>query len=206
MMPSFINPTFDVIVLCEGLIADWVLAQRTCPEDCPLTSGGYPLEHTHAPTQFSLTISAQMPPVSHALALCPTHLLPGAVVALDDAMLKISDMDIREHMRARLSFDEMLAEMRAISHLAEQRQQYGSRAEMGLGGPRSYQDVGTAESVMDWMHEHELRRVNQIKLSLPSSGEEALAARERIQKRIAARRAARTPAAHSRNPRTGTER
>nr|QNI17752.1 hypothetical protein [Pseudomonas aeruginosa] len=48
---------------------------------------------------------------------------------------------------------------------------------------------------MDWMHEHELRRVNQIKLSLPSSGEEALAARERIQKRIAARRAARTPAA-----------
>ncbi|OWJ92112.1 hypothetical protein B6S59_21625 [Pseudomonas sp. A46] len=153
------------------------------------------MQHPHAPTQFSLTFSAEMPPASPALALCPAHLLPDAVVALDDPMLQISDMDIREHMRARFSFDEMLAEMRAISHLAEQRQQLGSRAEMGLGGPRSYQDVGTAESVMDWMHEHELRRVNQIKLSLPSSGEEALAARERIQKRIAARRAARTPAA-----------
>lgn len=91
------------------------------------------MQHTHAPTQFSLTFSALTPPASSALAFCPAHLLPGAVVALDDPMLQISDMDIRDHMRARFSFDEMLAEMRAISHVAEQRQQYGSRAEMGLG-------------------------------------------------------------------------
>lgn len=78
-------------------------------------------------------------------------------------------MDIREYMRARFTYDEMLAELTAISHLAEKRRRYGSRAEMGLGGPRSYQDVGTAESVMDWMHEHELRRVNQIKLALQGS-------------------------------------
>ncbi|HFL2868666.1 TPA: hypothetical protein ACGWVL_003040 [Pseudomonas aeruginosa] len=150
------------------------------------------MQCNHPITQHTLNFSMQAGP---ALPLCPVGLLPDAVVALDDPLLLISDLGIRERMRASFTFDEMLDEMRAISDLAEKRQQYGSRTEMGLGGPRSYQDVGTAQTLMDWMHEHELRRMNQIKLSLPSPGEEAEAARERIQKRIAVRRAGRVKAA-----------
>ncbi|EMZ45931.1 hypothetical protein OFL75_19295 [Pseudomonas aeruginosa] len=150
------------------------------------------MQCNHPITQYTLNFTMHAGP---ALPLCPADLLPDAVVALDDPLLLISDLDIRERMRASSSFDEMLDEMRAISALAEKRQQYGFRAEMGLGGPRSNQDVGTAQTLMDWMHEHELRRMNQIKLSLPSPGEEAEAARERIQKRIAARRSGRVQAA-----------
>ncbi|MGP0171252.1 hypothetical protein ACSVIJ_05140 [Pseudomonas sp. NCHU5208] len=139
------------------------------------------------PAQTSLDLFPPAPQCS-ALSLCPAHLLPGAVVAEDDPLLSVPDLQIRELMREHRSFVEMNAEMSAITTLAEQRQQYGIRGLLGLGGPRTYQDVGTQESVMDWMHDHELKRINQIKLSLPSTGEEMLAARERIQQRIAARR------------------
>lgn len=139
------------------------------------------------PAQTSLDLFPPAPQCP-VLPLCPVHLLPGAVVAEDDPLLSVPDLQIREQMRERHSFAEMNAEMSAITTLAEQRQQYGIRGLLGLGGPRTYQDVGTQESVMDWMHDHELKRINQIKLSLPSTGEEMLAARERIQLRIAARR------------------
>lgn len=148
-----------------------------------------------APAQFALDFCAPAATSWPSLPMCPPGLFPDAVVALEDPSLSVCDMEIRHHMRARLTFDEMLSEMRAITEVAEQRQQYGGRGEMGLGGARTYQDCGTGESVMDWMHEHELRRINQIKLSLPTSGEEALAARERIQQRIAARKTKRQQAA-----------
>lgn len=138
-------------------------------------------------SQFTFEFCPPAPRCS-ALPLCPEHLLPEAVVAKDDPLLFVSDLEIQARMRERYSFDEMSAVMTAICGVAEQRQQYGNRAEMGLGGPRTYQDVGTPITVMDWKHEHELKRINQIKLSLPSTGEEALAARARIQQRIAARR------------------
>lgn len=148
-----------------------------------------------APAQFALNFSAPAASLWPSLPMCPPGLLPDAVVALDDPLLTVCSLEIREHMRARRTFDEMLTEMRAISEVAEQRQRYGCRGVLGLGGARTYQDVGTLESVMDWMHDHELHRINQIKLSLPTTGEEMLAARERIQQRIAARKAKRQQAA-----------
>lgn len=153
------------------------------------------MQSTTAPAQFALDFCAPAAISWPSLPMCPRGLIPDAVVAQDDPSLTVCDMEIREHMRARLTFDEMLSEMRAITEVAEQRQQYGCRGLLGLGGARTYQDVGTLESVMDWMHEHELRRINQIKLSLPTTGEEAMAARERIQQRIAARKTKRQQAA-----------
>lgn len=148
----------------------------------------------HNPDQITLDFT-RAAAACPTLPLCPVHLLPSAVVALDDPLLKVCDMAIREHFRAQATFDQMLEELHAISHVAEQRRQYGDRAAVGLGGPRTYQDVGTAESAMDWMHDHELHRANQIKLALPSPGEEVEAARLRIQQRIAARKANRLKAA-----------
>lgn len=146
--------------------------------------------HQHcSPSQFTLDFSPAVARRHPSLPLCPPHLLPDVVVAPDDRLLFVSDLEIWERMRACRSFDQMKAEMEAISSVAEQRQQYGARAEMGLGGPRTYQDVGTPQTIMEWMHEHEVHRLNQIKLSLPSTGEEVEAARQRIQQRIAARRA-----------------
>lgn len=139
------------------------------------------------PSQFTLELCPPAPRFP-SLPMCPEHLLPDAVVSEGDPLLSVSDLDIRDSMRAQYSFEQMSAGMAAIIELAEQRQQFGVRGLLGLGGPRTYQDVGTQPSVMDWMHEHELKRINQIKLSLPSAGEEMLAARERIQQRIAARR------------------
>ncbi|EPV8691068.1 hypothetical protein ACWAUP_004783 [Pseudomonas aeruginosa] len=140
-----------------------------------------------SPSQFSLELCPPAPRFP-ALPMCPGHLLPDAVVSESDPLLSVSDLDIRESMRAQYSFEQMSSSMEAIIELAEQRQQFGIRGLLGLGGPRTYQDVGTQPSAMDWMHEHELKRINQIKLSLPSAGEEMLAARDRIQQRIAARR------------------
>lgn len=143
--------------------------------------------------QLSLNSGAhfELPPTvanCPALSVCPAHLLPEVVVSADDPLLFVCSMQIRECMRQKYSFEEMHAVLCAITAVAEQRMQYGQRGEMGLGGPRTYQDVGTVMGAMDWMHEHELQRVHQIKLSLPSAGEEILAARERIQQRIASRR------------------
>lgn len=138
--------------------------------------------------QFAFNLASPAGQVSTGLPLCPVDLLPEAVVSCDDEFLSISDLEIQKLMREMYSASELTDLLDRISSIAQARQQHGDRAAMGLGGPRTYQDVGTATSAMDWMHEHELKRTHQIKLSLPSAGEEALAARERIQQRIAARR------------------
>ena len=139
------------------------------------------------PSQLTFDL-LPMAPRYPELAMCPSHLLPDAIVPEDDPLLLVSCDEIRERMRAHYSFEQMHSEMLAICAVAEQRQQFGIWGLLGLSGPRTYQDVGTPITAMNWMHEHELKRINQIKLSLPSSGEEMLAARGRIQQRIAARR------------------
>lgn len=92
-------------------------------------------------------------------------------------------------IRAVMTFEEMSFERQAISDLGMRRYDEGDRT--GLGGPRGHQDCGTPFSVFDWLTDSELERFHQLGLALPTSGEEQLAARARIEARIAARKAAR---------------
>ena len=57
------------------------------------------MQCNHPITQYTLNFTMHAGP---ALPLCPADLLPDAVVALDDPLLLISDLDIRERMRARV--------------------------------------------------------------------------------------------------------
>jgi len=91
-------------------------------------------------------------------------------------------------IRAVMTFEEISAERQAISDLGMHRYEMGDRT--GLGGPRGHQDCGTPFSVFDWLTDAELERFHQLGLALPTSGEERVAARDRIQARIAARKAA----------------
>lgn len=92
-------------------------------------------------------------------------------------------------IRAAMTFDEMTAERQAITDLGMQRYHTGDRT--GLGGPRGHQMCGTAFSVLDWLTDAECTRFHHLGLALPTSGEEQQAARQRIQKRLMARRVAR---------------
>ncbi|MHC5194740.1 hypothetical protein ACYSUW_13395 [Pseudomonas frederiksbergensis] len=91
-------------------------------------------------------------------------------------------------IRAVMTFEEMSAERQAITDTGMQRYEAGDRT--GLGGPRGHQDCGTPFSVFDWLTDAELERFHQLGFALPTSGEERLAARARIQARIATRKAA----------------
>lgn len=136
--------------------------------------------------QLPASVSVRFP----NLPLCPSNLLPDAVVALDEPSLQICDMEIRDYLRQRMSFEQMSQELDAMGNLARAREEFGDRAAMGVYGSRAaYGSVFSATSEMDWMHQHELKRCNQIKLAMPTTGEEADEARLRIQARIAARKA-----------------
>lgn len=96
-------------------------------------------------------------------------------------------------IRAEMTFDEISAERQVISDIGMQRYNDGDRT--GLGGPRGHQGCGTAFSVLDWLTDAECERFHHLGLALPTSGEEQLAARQRIQERIAKRKAMRQPTA-----------
>lgn len=140
--------------------------------------------------QASLDLIA--PAINHdALALCPTHLWPEAVVSLTELSLLVCDEDARSYLRERMSMDQIEGEFNRIHDLGSQRMEFGIRGLLGLGGARSYQDCGTPVGALDWLHEHEIKRLNQLRLAMPSNGEEIEAARLRISQRIAARKQAR---------------
>ncbi len=126
-----------------------------------------------------------------ALSLCPAHLWPEAVVSLSEPSLLICDEDSRAYLRERMSMDQLNAEFNRIHDLGAQRMEFGIRGLLGLGGARSYQDCGTPIGPIDWLHEHEIKRLNQLRLAMPSNGEEVEAARLRVAQRIAARMQAR---------------
>lgn len=126
-----------------------------------------------------------------ALSLCPAHLWPEAVVSLTEPSLLVCDEESRTYLRERMAMDRIEAEFNRIHDLGSQRMEFGNRALLGLGGARSYQDCGTPVGPTSWLHDHELKRLNQLRLAMPSNGEEIEAARQRIAQRIAARKQAR---------------
>jgi hypothetical protein len=92
-------------------------------------------------------------------------------------------------LRSVMTYDEMVVERQALTDRGMKRFEDGDRT--GLGGVRGHQGCGTAFSVLDWFTDEELHRFHILGLALPSNGELARDARQRIQERIAMRRASR---------------
>ncbi|WP_141678435.1 hypothetical protein [Pseudomonas sp. AU12215] len=85
--------------------------------------------------------------------------------------------------------EQMVAEIDAIGTLAAKRSDYGIYGMLGLQrDEQGYSCIYSGNSLLNWMHEHERRRMHLLKLALPSAGEQAEAARIRIKSRIAARK------------------
>ncbi len=121
--------------------------------------------------------------------LVPSHLWLGAVVAVDEPSLAVSTSEVRQYLRDRMSADALTAEIDAISDVARLREEFGDFAMLGLKPmQQGYACVDSGTSLLTWMHEHERQRLNQLKIALPTSAEQALAARARIQQRIALRK------------------
>ncbi|HCF2446980.1 TPA: hypothetical protein NIA45_004648 [Pseudomonas aeruginosa] len=134
-------------------------------------------------TQLSFDQSTQ------AQHLVPGHLWLDAVVAVDEPSLAVSPSGVRQYLRDRMSPEAIEAEIDAISEVARLREEFGDFGMLGLKPMQQcYACVDSGTSLLTWMHEHERERLNQLKIALPTSAEQALAARARIQQRIALRK------------------
>lgn len=121
----------------------------------------------------------------------PSHLSLEAVVAVDEASLSVCPADVRQHLRERMSQEALEAEIEAISEVARLREEFGDFNFLGLKPmQQGYACVDSGSSPLNWMHEHERARLNQLKIALPTTAEQAIAARARIQERIARRKLA----------------
>ncbi|HEJ2342367.1 TPA: hypothetical protein ACKQHR_001589 [Pseudomonas aeruginosa] len=126
---------------------------------------------------------------------CPADLAPEVLVKLEEPSLLVPGDEVRTFLRARMSEAQINAEIDAICDLAERRSAFGSYGLLDLKPMElAYGCIYSGESLLGWMHEHERKRLQQLKTALPSPGELAEAARLRIQARIAARKARRRPA------------
>ncbi|SED36743.1 hypothetical protein SAMN05216178_6962 [Pseudomonas saponiphila] len=132
-----------------------------------------------------------------ASSFIPAGLERDAVVSPAECSLLVSDMEISAYLRRLMTFEQMTAEITRICDLAKAREEFG---EWGLFDfdslQTAYACIDSGSSSLGWLYGHERQRLNQLKIALPTSGESAAEARERIQARIAARRQARLEAAH----------
>jgi len=121
----------------------------------------------------------------------PSQISLEAVVATDEASLSVPPAEVRQYLRERMSPEALEAEIEAISEVARQREEFGDFSFLGLKPiQQGYACVDSGHSLLTWMHEHERARLNQLKIALPTTAEQASAARARIQERIARRKLA----------------
>lgn len=99
-----------------------------------------------------------------------------------------SDEALAQQIRTSLSADAITAERHALTETSKARYEAGDRE--GLAEPSGHYMAGDSAgcTVLDWMTGAERLRFHLLGLALPSFGEERLAARSRIQARIAARK------------------
>ncbi|WP_284184488.1 hypothetical protein [Pseudomonas rhodesiae] len=99
-----------------------------------------------------------------------------------------SDEAHAQEIRSSLSVDAITAERHSLTEISKSRYETGDRA--GLAEPSGHYMAGDSAgcTVLDWMTAAERLRFHLLGLALPSFGEERLAARFRIQERIAARK------------------
>lgn len=93
-----------------------------------------------------------------------------------------------DQIRATMSVAAITAERHSLTETSKARYQAGDR--VGLSEPSGHYMAGDSAGciVLDWMTSAERLRFHLLGLALPSFGEERLAARCRIQARIAARK------------------
>lgn len=120
---------------------------------------------------------------------CPPGLGPEELVKLDDESLSLLPDEVKPYLRGCMTEEQMVAEIDAIGTLAAKRSDYGIYGMLGLQrDDQGYSCIYSGDSMLNWMHDHERRRMHLLKLALPSAGEQAEAARIRIKARIAARK------------------
>lgn len=134
---------------------------------------------------------------------CPAHLSPDEVVNRNEPSLSLAEDETRAYLRERMNADQLRTEIDAICELAEKRSAFGIYGLLGLiPVHQAYTCIYSGDSPLNWMHEHERKRLGQLKSALPTFGEEAEAARERLKARIAARFGRRQAAVASDTART----
>lgn len=122
---------------------------------------------------------------------CPQELGPEIVVKLNDVSLLLPPEVARVYIREHMTEATILDEINSICMLAAKRSDYGIYGMLGLKHlEQAYSCVDSGESLLTWMHYHEIKRLHLLKLALPSAGELAEAARKRIRARIEARKEA----------------
>ncbi len=123
--------------------------------------------------------------------LCPPELGPDVLINRNDPCFLVGDYGVRDYIRANLSIDQMKREIEALGDLAQAREEFGDFTGLGLKPIASgYMCVDSGHNALMWLHEHERQRKNMLSIGLPTSGEEAVMARERIKARIAGRHGA----------------
>lgn len=121
--------------------------------------------------------------------LIPARLGREVAVKLCEPSLLMTDERAASHIRQGLSPEQISAEINRISELAAEREEFGDYAAFSFEYvSNGYACIDSARSALNWMYEHERKRINQLKLALPSQAECVIAARQRIQARIAARK------------------
>lgn len=123
------------------------------------------------------------------LTLCPADLLPDSAVSRDDPLLHGCSEVAAQSIRSALTPNEISTKIDSILAVGNRRLAFGDWGALAL----STMDLGYASidsgSCLFRMHAHEREMVHRLKLALPSQGELVAQARERIQARIAARKA-----------------
>lgn len=134
--------------------------------------------------QTAMTTNAQP-----RIDLVPVHLTADAVVSRNEPSLSISDLEVREHLRKRMTFEQIKAEIDAIGNLAVAREAFGCFGLLGIEVQhRAYACINSGINLQSWLHQHELHRLNQLQIADLTAAEEAELARERILARRAARK------------------
>lgn len=126
-------------------------------------------------------------------SIIPAHLGREAVVSCREPSLRVSDMEIRQYLRDRLSLEQLNDEIDRIWALSASREEFGILGAFEFESQSSaYACIYSGPNALGWLYAHERQRLNQLQQALPTPGEEVAEARERIKARIASRRAART--------------
>lgn len=102
-------------------------------------------------------------------------------------MTVVNDEDHVALIRANMTQPEILAEFNNIWQLAQKRFDSNSPPLRCIRSPYPLVDSGSPLMHL-WLTEFESLYVHRLKLALPTSGEDVLAAKERIRQRIAARK------------------
>lgn len=132
------------------------------------------------------------PAPASTLPLCPSELLPDAVVSASDPLLLVPFDDAVAAIRASLSRELIKVRLDAIWEMATKRDDFGQWGLLGfIKSETAYMCDYSGSNARDWLHKHEREMILRLQQALPSPGQLREEASMRIKERVAARKALR---------------